>query len=448
MSTSARYRSRTGEIVPAHPTPALGCRVPIASLVQAVGGLDNSMTLHHAATAPPVHPATVNADRAQGPTAPTRPTTARCFPLSSDRPGGYNHNVLVNGGSDGSGEAIAFVEFSNYKPADLTTYRSLLPRDQLARHRASQRQRRHVGDVGCRRGRARRPDGHLGRSRRRHIRVRGAQQRRQRCRHDQPDGGRPELHPRAHRQRLLGPLRTGHVGLDHGRREHCAATGGGGRDVVLRRHAATMAHRVAQRVTGSTAVAAVDPASQPFATAVGGTRLVPASPRNEVAWRDGGGGASIFFPKPSWQVGRTLTRRQRRREDAATRAVSAASCPTSHSTPAPTPATSSSARSTRRPCGGLTGWLPIGGTSASAPLMAGITADMNEYSLSNGGPAARLRQPVPVRPQHDLLGLVPRHHQGWQQHHRRIALQRAQGLRHGHRPGLGERGQAGGRPRP
>ena len=31
------------------------------------------------------------------------------------------------------------------------------------------------------------------------------------------------------------------------------------------------------------------------------------------------------------------------------------------------------------------GWTVIGGTSAAAPLMAAITADMNEYSQANGG---------------------------------------------------------------
>jgi subtilase family serine protease len=36
-------------------------------------------------------------------------------------------------------------------------------------------------------------------------------------------------------------------------------------------------------------------------------------------------------------------------------------------------------------CAGLTGWAPVGGTSAAAPLMAAITADANEYSLGHGG---------------------------------------------------------------
>ena len=34
---------------------------------------------------------------------------------------------------------------------------------------------------------------------------------------------------------------------------------------------------------------------------------------------------------------------------------------------------------------GHAGWMTLGGTSASAPLLAGIVADMNSYSLAHGG---------------------------------------------------------------
>src|SRR5947208_10036177 len=34
---------------------------------------------------------------------------------------------------------------------------------------------------------------------------------------------------------------------------------------------------------------------------------------------------------------------------------------------------------------GHKGWITAGGTSAGAPLLAGMTADANEYSLANGG---------------------------------------------------------------
>ncbi len=45
------YRSRSGRLFKA-PDASPRLPVPVASLVQAVGGLDNSMKLYHAATAP------------------------------------------------------------------------------------------------------------------------------------------------------------------------------------------------------------------------------------------------------------------------------------------------------------------------------------------------------------------------------------------------------------
>lgn len=49
------------------------------------------------------------------------------------------------------------------------------------------------------------------------------------------------------------------------------------------------------------------PSSSPHCTAVGGTTLVCPSKKysmagtTEIAWKDGGGGISTYFPKPSWQ---------------------------------------------------------------------------------------------------------------------------------------------------
>ncbi len=119
------YRSRAGRSFQA-PDASPRLPLPVASLVQAVGGLDSSMTLHHAATTTPVHPATVT-PTCQGATGAHSAYTGTLLPAQLGSPGGYNHNGLVNGGSDGSGEAIAFVEFSNYKSSDITTYRSCFP---------------------------------------------------------------------------------------------------------------------------------------------------------------------------------------------------------------------------------------------------------------------------------------------------------------------------------
>jgi subtilase family serine protease len=133
---------------------------------------------------------------------------------------------------------------------------------------------------------------------------------------------------------------------------------------------------------GINGLAVDDPASQPYATGVGGTNL-SLGPRTERVWGDGtpsdgggGGGVSILFLKPTWQVGAGVIR---------------------------------SGQSSMKACGGKTRWcreVPdisfdadpqtgyvifdgfwdiVGGTSAAAPLMAAFTADANEFSLANGG---------------------------------------------------------------
>ena len=119
-------------------------------------------------------------------------------------------------------------------------------------------------------------------------------------------------------------------------------------------------------------------ASSPFATGIGGTHLTPGSgPRNA-----SGRAAAAASPASGrsrrgspWSPTPTA-------QPAARRPVSAARCRTSAWTPTRTRATSSTA-----PRGRVitAGGGRSGGTSAGAPLMAGITADMNEYSLANGG---------------------------------------------------------------
>jgi kumamolisin len=135
---------------------------------------------------------------------------------------------------------------------------------------------------------------------------------------------------------------------------------------------------------GFNALAVDDPASQPFATSVGGTTLktTGASP-NESAWTGGGGGLSQFWVKPSWQVsGHTLP-------------VSWTSCDYPRRQCRETPDIALDANPTTgyiiyctagiNNCSGAEGWYSIGGTSGAAPLMAGITAVANEYSLGHGG---------------------------------------------------------------
>ena len=139
--------------------------------------------------------------------------------------------------------------------------------------------------------------------------------------------------------------------------------------------------------------------------------------RHEVVWNDvagaGGGGLSRFWPRPAWQAGagvgtRSRTAIGRCRTSPCTRLAAQHGYPVYCTTGA---------------CGHA-GWMTLGGTSASAPLLAGIVADMNSYSLAHGGAAAGIRQPVPVRQLRRRPRRVPRRHRRQQQSRRRGAATR------------------------
>jgi hypothetical protein len=127
-----------------------------------------------------------------------------------------------------------------------------------------------------------------------------------------------------------------------------------------------------------------DPASQPYVTAVGGTNLDLSAGRAETAWNNdwgaGGGGLSSLWPMPSWQAGVVgpdssgvpcgmTTGYCRHVPDVALNAD---------------PYNGYIVYCFWEDCDFL-GWLKVGGTSAAAPLLAAITADANDYSLTNGG---------------------------------------------------------------
>lgn len=137
-----------------------------------------------------------------------------------------------------------------------------------------------------------------------------------------------------------------------------------------------------------------DPADQPYATGVGGTKLNPGV--SETVWGGGtpqegggGGGVSEWFTMPSWQqrlgaAGGVLrsglsskkkcggkTRWCREVPDVALNAD---------------PNTGYVVHCTAGSCSSTNGgWNIIGGTSAAAPLMAAFTADANEASLASVG---------------------------------------------------------------
>lgn len=120
----------------------------------------------------------------------------------------------------------------------------------------------------------------------------------------------------------------------------------------------------------------IDPASQPFVVAVGGTRLSASSGvyRGETTWNNGspaqgagGGGVSSLWVQPSWQNG-VIT--SANRGSASMRNIPDVAL---NSDPMTGYAIYFSGR-----------WTNIGGTSAAAPLWAGFAALVNQQRQANG----------------------------------------------------------------
>jgi hypothetical protein len=108
---------------------------------------------------------------------------------------------------------------------------------------------------------------------------------------------------------------------------------------------------------GDDATGAEYPATSQYVTAVGGTHLITAANSRgwtETAWNDSGSGCSAFDAKPSWQ---TVSTSCARRAEADVSAVA-------------DPATGVAVYQTF----GASGWVVYGGTSVSAPLIAGVYA--------------------------------------------------------------------------
>jgi len=135
-----------------------------------------------------------------------------------------------------------------------------------------------------------------------------------------------------------------------------------------------------------------DPASQPYATGVGGTRLDPSTTHDETVWGGhgvqaggGGGGISAVFTMPGWQKGRGVIR-------AGVSSKTKCGGKTHYCREVPDvsfdadPDTGYVIHCTVGQCSTANGgWQVFGGTSAAAPLMAAYTAIANSFSLANGG---------------------------------------------------------------
>lgn len=126
---------------------------------------------------------------------------------------------------------------------------------------------------------------------------------------------------------------------------------------------------------GDTGYGLYFPASSQYVTAVGGTTLTRSSSRRgwtESAWSGGGSGCSRLFPKPSWQADRSCSGRTV--ADVSAVADPATGVAVYHTYGAGTEGG-----------GGLDGgpWYRVGGTSVSAPIVAGL------YALAGNAGAAR-----------------------------------------------------------
>jgi pro-kumamolisin-like protein/subtilase family protein len=301
---------------------------------------------------------------------------------------GYDSQTLLNAGSDGTGENVALVEFSDYVDSDQSTYQSCYGTAvTIARHNV--------------------------------------------------DGGNPSSmggDEVALDQEVLASASPG-IGTIHTYVAPSDDTMAAVLDAILRTHAARGIHIVSDSwgiceieelrsdaaatdtelqllaVAGVSFYAASgddgasdcnrfgikapevdDPASQPYATGVGGTSLVTSPTRAETVWGGhgvaaggGGGGISAIFTMPGWQKGRGVIR---------TGISSKTKCggKTRYCREVPDvafdadPDTGYVIHCTVGQCSTANnGWQVFGGTSAAAPLMAAYTAIANSHSIANGG---------------------------------------------------------------
>jgi subtilase family serine protease len=337
----------------------------IAELVQDVGGLDTE-----AAPQPLLSPgAGVATPGCSGPA-----ETGGYLPAQLGSIGGYGHDALIDAGFDGSGERIAFVEFSGYRPSDVAVYQSCfglsVPVSNVA-----------VGSTA--------PG--LSGSAEVELDVETAIA-------AAPGLGHAYVYIAPQTATLPAVLNA--IVADapvSGVRIVSDSWGICEPLISPARAAATNQALQLAAVSGITVLAASgdagsfdcsgfpvlavdDPAAQPFATGVGGTtlHLDRSGTHREVVWDDaagaGGGGLSRFWQRPPWQAGvgvaNAFSDGHRELPD-----VALHSSPINHGHVV---YCSTSA------CGGL-GWTTFGGTSAAAPLLAGIVADMNQYSRAHGG---------------------------------------------------------------
>jgi kumamolisin len=145
-----------------------------------------------------------------------------------------------------------------------------------------------------------------------------------------------------------------------------------------------------RQFNGSTAPAVDYPASDPWVTAVGGTTLTTSATgaNHETSWGQpqtfsgggGGGGVSTLFAMPSWQAGAGVIEPGYSSSSACGQTTLCREVPDIALDANPD---SGYVVRVTTPLGNA--WAQYGGTSAAAPLMAAMTADIDSASAAAGG---------------------------------------------------------------
>jgi kumamolisin len=379
------YRGRDGR---AFRAPAGPIRLPeqLAARVAAVDGLDTAQVVRPAGGALDPH---VSPGPPCGGAASEQARNGGYLPSDLAAPEGYDYQSLLDGGYDGSGEEIAFVEFSDYRRTDVSTFRSCfgLTGTQIVDRpvNGGTTDRSGAAEVAL------------------DLEVALAAA---------PDLEKAYLYTAPNPtgfatvlNAITDDARSGVTGV------HLVSISWGLCEpyITLGASAATNAALQIAAVQGISVFAAAgdsgaadcgpdvprafvdEPAGQPYATAVGGTTLdTSGGTHAERVWNNGasgggagGGGISINWPMPSWQQAVGVLPGVSSGEPCVV--------PAGYCRQVPDVALNADELDSgyviycfANACGN-SGWLVAGGTSAAAPLFAAMSADANEYSLAHGG---------------------------------------------------------------
>jgi kumamolisin len=365
------FRSPSGRTFQA---PAGAIRLPaaIAGAVRTVGGLGSGVRLRPAAGHVKPHRSVAGITPSCAGATTAQHTRGGYLPADLGQSGAYGHNSLIGAGADGSSEVIGMVEFSGYARSDVNHFRSCFPGitgtyspDAIVGPSTSDTSGKTEVALDLEVAMAAAPDADL----RAYIAP-----------------NEPSFAPA-----IFDEMRQDGVNIISDSWGACeplispalltaentslalAAVAGISTYVATGDFGSTDCYPF----TGSANLFVDDPSSQPFATAVGGTALEvpPEYPKpSETAWHGSGGGVSMWWPKPAYQVGKTIP-------------VAGRKCRSGSRGCRETPDISLDARPKRtgyimycNRCGAGPGivWAPVGGTSAAAPLMAALTADADE----------------------------------------------------------------------